>query len=92
MAMPKAGLGLTPEPPPADHDPCPRRTREGLLCVRARYHRGKCAADAALAEAYQDYAAHVRRRAVTMTRREMRHAAEFHLVAWRVLQGELNAR
>ena len=92
MAMPKAGLGLTPEPPPADHDPCPRRTRERLLCIKERYHRGHCAADATSSEAYQDYAAHLRVMAATMTRREMREAAEFHLVAWRVLKGELNAR
>lgn len=87
-------LNLGPEESPADYDPCPRQTQNGELCGLPRYHRGQCSAEsnAERIELYQVYADHLRELAATMTRSQLRAAAEFHRLAWRVLTGEINAR
>ena len=79
---------------PDDYDPCPRQTQQGELCGLPRYHRGRCSSetDSERSELYRIYADHLRERATTMTRGQLRAAAEFHRLAWRVLTGEINAR
>ena len=77
----------------AEYDPCPRQMPSGRPCGRPRYHRGACGVvDPVLIETYQAYAAHLRAIAVTMTRKQLREAIEFHRLAQRVLTGELNGR
>ena len=73
-------------------DPCIRRTRAGVPCSKASHHRGACTPDVDVLEAYHVYAAHVRTLAQSMTRGELGRAADFHLLAWKILHDEYNAR
>ena len=43
-------------------------------------------------EDYRAYAEHLRGVAQTMTHRELEHAMEFHLLAWRVLRSVAGER
>jgi len=73
-------------------DPCPRRTRGGLLCAKSRYHIGRCTSRIGEREIFHEYADRLRALASTMTRRQLGDAIEFHRFAARVLYGELNQR
>jgi len=76
----------------AAFDPCLRRTRSNVPCERPRNHVGHCGVSAELQELYRNYIAQVREQAARMTREEIGQAVEFHLIAWRTLRHEYNAR
>lgn len=80
------------DPLPVEYDPCPRRTRSNQPCERPRHHVGSCGTSDELRENYRLYVKHTRDLAGTMTRVELAAAVEFHLLAWRVLRDEYNAR
>jgi len=45
-----------------------------------------------MVEEYRAYATHVKRMAAGMKRVELERAAEFHLLAWKILRDEYNGR
>jgi len=45
-----------------------------------------------MVEEYRQYASHVKRMAQGMKRVELERAAEFHLLAWKILRDEYNGR
>ncbi len=77
---------------PVEFDRCLRRTRSGLPCGKFSHHVGACAPEVEIVEEYREYAAHVRRMAQGMKRVELERAAEFHLLAWKILRDEFNGR
>jgi hypothetical protein len=77
---------------PAEWDPCPRRTRGNIPCGKPRYHTGWCSAKVEVVDDYREYSAHLHALSSTMTITELEAAMNFHLLAYRILRGELNAR
>lgn len=76
----------------AELDPCPRRTSSGAPCERPRHHVGQCGESDEKREMYRKYIAALREHAKTMKRSELDAAVEYHLLTWRVLRNEYNAR
>ena len=86
-------LAMVPPPViPTAWDPCDRRTHGNIPCGKPRYHVGQCKAAIEIVQGYQEFARHLRDKAMHMTRKELLEAVEFHLLAWRVLRAEYNAR
>lgn len=73
-------------------DPCPGRTQANIPCARERYHVGGHGVSDEERERRRQFVHDMTERAKTMRRVELEAAVEYHLLAWRVLRNEYNAR